>query len=183
MIMTEASNIPIGERAPDFSLPDTQENQPVSLADHAGRPVLVVFMCNHCPYVVHLLDALVGLAHELYAEGIATIAISANDIIRYPQDAPVKMAELAVAKRFGFPYCFDEQQTVARAYGAVCTPDIFLLDAAHHLYYHGQFDDTRPGSGTAHGSDLREAARLLLRGTPAPTDTRPSVGCSIKWKV
>jgi peroxiredoxin len=183
MVLTESASLPIGSAAPNFTLPDTRNNQPVTLADLAGQPVLVVFMCNHCPYVVHVIDPLVSLAHELADQGVATITISANDISRYPQDGPLKMAELAAAKGFGFPYCFDEQQSVARAYGAVCTPDIFLLDADHRLFYHGQFDDTRPGNGTAHGADLREAARRLLQGESAPTETRPSVGCSIKWKT
>lgn len=180
--MTESINLPLGTTAPDFTLPDTRSNLPVSLADHAQRSVLIVFMCNHCPYVVHLLDELVLLADEAAQSNVDTIAISANDVTRYPQDSPEKMAELARLKGFSFPYCFDESQTVARAYGAVCTPDIFLFDASHQLYYHGQFDNTRPGQGTAHGADLRSAIQSLVQGMPAPLDTKPSVGCSIKWK-
>jgi len=139
-------------------------------------------MCNHCPYVVHLVDALVDLAHELAESGIATVTISSNDSASYPQDGPDKMASLAKQKGFRFPYCFDETQEIAKAYDAVCTPDIFLFDQQHGLYYRGQFDDTRPGSGVAHGGDLKAAAEALLAGEPAPENTRPSVGCSIKWK-
>ncbi len=182
MVKTESVNMPLGATAPAFTLPDTRSNLPVSLADHADRSVLIVFMCNHCPYVVHLLDELVSLAHEAARDNVATIAISANDVTRYPQDGPDKMAELAERKGFDFPYCFDESQAVARAYGAVCTPDIFLFDADHRLYYHGQFDNTRPGQGQAHGADLHSAIKSLVQGQAAPADTKPSVGCSIKWK-
>ena len=182
MVKTESINMPLGASAPAFTLPDTRCNLPVSLAEHAGRSVLIVFMCNHCPYVVHLLDELVSLAHEAARDNVDTIAISANDVTRYPQDGPDKMADLAERKGFDFPYCFDESQTVARAYGAVCTPDIFLFDADHRLYYHGQFDNTRPGQGRAHGADLRSGIQSLVRGMPAPVDIKPSVGCSIKWK-
>ncbi len=183
MVLTESTNMPIGAKAPDFLLPDTRNGQPVSLADHAGRPLLLVFMCNHCPYVVHLLEALTASAHEFADSGIATVTISANDVERYPQDGPDKMAALALTHGFRFPYCHDETQQVAKAYNAVCTPDIFLFDTEHRLYYHGQFDDTRPNRGQAHGQDLKRAAAMLLDGKPAPTDVRPSVGCSIKWKT
>ncbi len=171
--MTESINLPLGTSAPDFTLPDTRNNLPVSLAEHTGRSVLIVFMCNHCPYVVHLLDELVSLANEAARNNVDTIAISANDVTRYPQDSPEKMAELANRKDFNFPYCFDESQTVARAYGAVCTPDIFLFDAGHRLYYHGQFDNTRPGQGSAHGADLRSAIQSLVQGMPAPPTRNP----------
>ena len=182
MVLTESTIMPTGAKAPDFTLPDARNNQPVSLSDYAGKPVLIVFMCNHCPYVVHLVEELAATAHLLADQGIATIAISSNDIANYPQDGPLKMAELATEKGFGFPYCFDEQQSVARAYDAVCTPDIYLFDADHALYYRGQFDDSRPNQGKAHGTDLKNAAKALLEGKAAPTDTHPSVGCSIKWK-
>jgi peroxiredoxin len=182
MALTESTNLSLGAKAPMFTLPDTRSNTPICLADHAGRRVLIVFMCNHCPYVVHILDELVSLAHAAARDDLDTITISANDVTRYTQDAPAKMAELAAHKAFQFPYCFDETQTVARAYGALCTPDIFLFDTEHRLYYHGQFDNTRPGKGQATGADLRRAIQSLLQGQPAPVDTQPSVGCSIKWK-
>ena len=182
MVLTKSTNMAIGAAAPDFTLPDTRNGQSVSLANHAGQAVLVVFMCNHCPYVVHLIDPLVAVAHQFADQGIATITISSNDSLSYPQDAPEKMAELADRKAFQFPYCYDESQSVAKAYDAVCTPDIFLFDQSHALYYHGQFDDTRPGAGQAHGKDLKEAAAAMLAGQAPPTQTQPSVGCSIKWK-
>ena len=114
--------------------------------------------------------------------GVATIAISANDAIQYPADSPDKMALLAATHGFEFPYCYDESQDVAQAYGAVCTPDLFLFDAEHKLYYHGQFDDSRPGQGESTGTDLMQAVTQLLAQQPAPADVQPSVGCSIKWK-
>lgn len=183
MVLTQSTIMPIGAKAPDFTLPDTRNNQPVTLADYAETPVLVVFMCNHCPYVVHLVDELANTANRFGDQGIATVAISSNDITSHPQDGPIKMAELAAQKGFKFPYCYDEQQSVARAYDAVCTPDIYLFDANHTLFYRGQFDDTRPNQGKAHGADLKNAAQALLEGKPAPSDTQPSVGCSIKWKT
>lgn len=182
MALIESGNLPTGSPAPEFLLPDTRNGQTVSLGDFAGQPALIIFMCNHCPYVIHLLDELVRLSDEAATRGVNTIAISANDIVSHPQDNPDKMAQLAEQRSFRFPYCFDETQQVARAYGAVCTPDIFLFDADHRLYYHGQFDDTRPGRGAAHGTDLRQAIDALLNGRPAPTTSSPSVGCSIKWK-
>ena len=183
MAPTESVALPPGRPAPPFTLPDARGNQPVSPNDHAGSPLIVAFICNHCPYVVHILEPFVALAAELAARGVATIAISSNDIAAYPQDGPLEMAALAEAKGFGFPYCFDESQDVARAYEAACTPDLYLFDADHRLYYRGQFDATRPRRGeTATGSDLRAAAEALLAGRAPPTDPPPSVGCSIKWK-
>ncbi len=182
MVLTESSNLAIGSAAPEFTLPDTRDAQDISLSDFQNQPILIVFMCNHCPYVVHLIDALVNTSHHFAQKGIATVCISSNDTAKYPQDGPEKMKALALNKGFEFPYCFDESQSVARAYGAVCTPDIYLFDAQHALYYHGQFDETRPGAGQAHGLDLVNAAASMLAGNPAPEISRPSVGCSIKWK-
>lgn len=183
MVLTESNSMVIGSAAPEFQLPDTRDQQQVSLSDYKNQPILIIFMCNHCPYVIHLLDELAALTQQFASEGIATVAISSNDSVRYPQDSPEKMADLAREKHWQFPYCFDETQTVAKSYGAVCTPDIFLFDASHTLFYQGQFDETRPGHGLAHGADLRNAATLLLEGKPAPSNTKPSVGCSIKWKA
>ena len=165
-----------------FSLPDTRTGRTVSLTEFAGQPVLIAFVCNHCPYVVHLLPVFAQMANSMAAQGVATIAISANDAAQYPADSPDKMAELAVTHNFEFPYCYDESQEVARAYGAVCTPDLFLFDAGHKLFYHGQFDDSRPGQGEATGTDLKQAVTQLLAQQPAPANAKPSVGCSIKWK-
>jgi peroxiredoxin len=182
MVLTESATMAIGSQAPEFTLPDTRDNQRVSLSDYKNRPVLIVFMCNHCPYVVHLIDELTALAHQFATDGIATITISSNDSAKYPQDGPDKMGDLARRGNWQFPYCFDETQEVAKAYGAVCTPDIFLFGADHGLYYQGQFDETRPRQGKAHGGDLKKAAASMLAGEAAPSSTHPSVGCSIKWK-
>ena len=184
MSLTESQSMNVGTSAPRFTLPDTRNNAPVSTSDYDDKPLLIVFMCNHCPYVVHLVDALVEVAHDLAKQGTATVCISSNDTQRYPQDGPEKMAQLAMNKGFDFPYCLDESQDVARAYGAVCTPDIFLFDRSHQLYYHGQFDDTRPGQTiAAHGGDLIQAALAMQADHPPPTNVLPSVGCSIKWKT
>ena len=182
MAKTSSNDMPPGAAAPDFTLPDTRTGQSVSLTDHAGSPLLVLFMCNHCPYVVHIVDELVRLAADFHDRGVKTLAISANDVNSHPADSPENMGKLAADKDFGFPYLFDESQDVARAYGAVCTPDIYVFDADHRLFYRGQFDATRPGQGsTATGDDLRAALAALLAGESAPQPQHPSVGCSIKW--
>ncbi|PID61101.1 MAG: thioredoxin family protein [Gammaproteobacteria bacterium] len=182
MAETPSSALPAGTAAVDFTLPDTRTNLPISLSDYAGQPLVIAFICNHCPFVVHVLDDFVSMTHEVAEKGVATIAISANDIAKYPQDGPVKMAELAADKGFDFPYCFDEAQSVAKAYDAACTPEFYLYDADHRLFYHGRYDDTRPGSGgSANGEDLRGAIAALLAGEAPPTEPRPSIGCNIKW--
>jgi len=182
--LTESTDTPIGSDAPFFSLPEPLTNNIVSLNDFEGSPLLVVFMCNHCPYVVHIVDGLVDAARDFESQGIKTVAISANDISTHPADSPDKMAELARQKGFTFNYLYDETQDVAKAYRAVCTPDLYLFDASHSLYYRGQFDASRPGGNTAvTGRDLRDAATAMLRSDPAPTDPPASVGCSIKWKA
>lgn len=182
MVLTESTIMPLGSKAPQFTLPDTRNDQPVSLSQYADQPVLIAFICNHCPYVVHLLDEFVNCAHQFASQGISTIAISANDAVSYPADSPSNMAALAQLKGFQFPYCYDETQHVAQAFNAVCTPDLYLFDANHTLYYRGQFDKTRPSQGTANGEDLKNAASALLANQRPPDDSRPSVGCSIKWK-
>ena len=182
MALTESSALVLGSPASPFTLPDTRTGNTVTLNDYIGQPILLAFICNHCPYVVHILDAFARAANTMATQGIATISISSNDAAQYPADSPDKMAELAATRGFQFPYCYDESQDVARRYGAVCTPDIFLFDAGHTLYYHGQFDASRPGSGTADGADLTQAVAQLLAHRPAPENTHPSVGCSIKWK-
>lgn len=182
MVTTQASQKDTGSVAVDFSLPDTRNAQMVKLSQFSGQPIVIAFICNHCPYVVHLLDAFTHVAHELAESGIATIAISANDASQYPADSPDNMAKLAMQKGFDFPYCYDESQDVAKAYSAVCTPDLYLYNSVHKLYYRGQFDASRPGQGLADGQDLKRAAMQMLSGAAAPEDTVPSVGCSIKWK-
>lgn len=174
--------VKLGSAAPAFCLPDTRNAQEVTLAQFAGQPLLVAFICNHCPYVVHILEPFVRLAHEFASLNVATVAISANDALKYPADSADNMGRLADESGFAFPYCYDETQQVARAYEAVCTPDLFLYDADHKLYYRGQFDATRPGPTPATGDDLSSAIKQLLQQMPPPSSQQPSVGCSIKWK-
>lgn len=182
MATSGTSDMSPGTPAPEFELPDTRSGHRISLETLLGQPVLIAFICNHCPYVIHLLDELVILTDESAEHGVNSVAISANDPISHPSDSPERMKQLAESRNFQLPYCFDESQQVARDYGALCTPDFFLFDARHRLYYHGQFDSTRPGGKPAHGSDLRQAIDSLLKGLPAPDQPVPSIGCSIKWK-
>jgi peroxiredoxin len=175
----------LGTSAQQFALPDTVSGKTVALADFSSSPALLVtFICNHCPFVKHILDGLVAFARDLGPQGVAIVAISANDPAAYPADAPSEMARLAHAKGFPFPYLYDESQQVAKAYQAICTPDFFLFDRDRRLVYRGQFDGSRPGSAVpVTGSDLRAACAALLRGGPVPAEQRPSVGCSIKWRT
>jgi peroxiredoxin len=178
----QSKMIELGSTAPDFVLTDPT-SAVWGLGKVAGKkPVLVAFICNHCPYVVHIADAFAAFAREYQDKGLAIVAISSNDVRSHPQDAPDKMAEFAKAHGFTFPYLYDEPQDAARAYGAACTPDFFLFDADRKLVYRGQFDDTRPGRGTPTGADLRAAADAVLTGRKPSTEQKPSVGCSIKWK-
>lgn len=172
-----------GDEAPAFHLPDPSGTLH-GHADLAGtRGLLVVFACNHCPYVVHLADRLGELAKIWEADGIGTVAISSNDVGNYPQDSPELMADFARQHDWGFPYLYDESQEVAQAYGAACTPDFFLFDADLRLFYAGQFDDSRPRNGKeADGADLSAAIEALLDGAGAAPAAMPSTGCNIKWK-
>lgn len=172
-----------GDMIPDFNLPDADGNlmSRDGLAGAGG--LLVVFACNHCPFVLHLAEALGDLAREIAEQGIHTVAINSNDVERYPQDGPEQMKAFAAEKRWDFPYLIDESQDTAKAFGAACTPDFFLSDAAGRLFYAGQFDDSRPRSGRdAHGGDLREAVRRMLDGEEPLARPYPSSGCNIKWK-
>jgi peroxiredoxin len=173
----------LGTTAPDFSLPDTA-GRPTSLADFAqAKALLVAFICNHCPFVKHILPAFVDFARQYQPKGLAIAAISANDAAAYPEDAPEKMAEIVRKLRLSFPYLYDESQETARAYRAVCTPDFFLFDATRKLVYRGQFDASSPGRSTpVTGADMRAAVDAVLADQPAPAVQRPSMGCSIKWK-
>jgi peroxiredoxin len=174
----------LGSAAPDFALSDGRGRE-FRLADRdRARPFLIAFICNHCPYVVHILPAFVEFARAYRARGLDVVAISANDPTAYPADAPERMAELAARLDFPFPYLYDATQSVALAYGAICTPDFFLYDAAGSLVYRGQFDDSRPGSALAvTGSSLRLAADAALAGRPPVDGQRASIGCSIKWRA
>ncbi|HSP42498.1 MAG TPA: thioredoxin family protein [Luteolibacter sp.] len=173
----------LGDDAPDFTLPDAT-GQEFTRADCAGSAgLLVVFACNHCPFVIHLAEALGDLAREIADQGVGTVVINSNDTEKYPQDAPAHMPAFADEHGWDFPYLIDASQEVALAYGAACTPDFFLFDAAGKLVYAGQFDDTRPRSDRpVHGGDLREAVRRLASGEEPMPRQYPSSGCSIKWK-
>jgi peroxiredoxin len=174
--------IELGAPAPDFALPDPAGSIH-KLGHFAGAKALVVaFICNHCPYVKHILSEFAAVARDYEERGLAVVAISANDVANYPDDAPARMAEVARAQGFVFPYLHDETQETAKAYGAVCTPDLYLFDANRRLVYHGQFDETRPGRGKADGRDLRAAIEATLAGRAVNAEQAPSVGCSIKWK-
>ena len=172
-----------GDRAPDFSLPDAYGKR-VTRAEAAGAGgLLVIFACNHCPFVVHLADAVGEFAREIAAQGVTTVAINSNDFEKYPQDGPEPMKAFAAERGWDFPYLLDESQQVAKAHDAVCTPDFFLFNNAEKLFYAGQFDDSRPRSGLApHGGDLREAVRRMLGGEQPLARPYPSSGCNIKWK-
>ncbi len=176
-------NLQKGDLAPEFTLPD-YTGEPISLDEATGESgLLVVFGCNHCPFVIHLADALAEFADEIFPEGIETVVINSNDIEKYPQDGPEQMEEFAAKHDWKFPYLLDETQEIAKAYGAACTPDFFLFDGTQRLFYAGQFDETRPKGGKKPtGADLREAVRRLLAGEPPPEKQYPSSGCSIKWK-
>lgn len=175
--------LPLGHTPPDFSLPDPF-GQIHHLRDLAkGRPTVVLFACNHCPYVVHIRDALGKLADDFTKKGVAFVAINSNDARQYPDDAPSRMSAFAKAGGWNFPYLVDESQDVARAWHAACTPDLFVLDAAGKLAYAGQFDSSRPGNGEpVDGRDLRAALEALRAGRPVPSPQKPSLGCNIKWK-
>lgn len=173
----------LGVAAPDFSLPEPATGKIVSRDDFAGKPMLVVFICNHCPYVVHIRQAFMELAKEYQKKGVAVVAINANDVANYPDDSPDKMVEEVKLAGYDFPYLFDETQAVAQAYKAACTPDFFLFDQQHKLFYRGQFDDSRPGNNEpVTGADMRHALDALLQGAESPADQKASMGCNIKWK-
>jgi peroxiredoxin len=182
MVMTASTMLPLGTQAPDFSLPNV-DGQTVSLADLQGKPALVVmFICNHCPFVKHLADALAMFGHEYQQKGAAVVAISSNDVATHPADSPEQMVHEAENRGYAFPYLFDETQEVAQAYKAACTPDFYVFDKNQKLAYRGQFDTSRPGNGQPiTGADLRAAVDAVLAGNDAPEKQIPSIGCNIKW--
>lgn len=184
MSLTPSTMLNLGTRAPDFELPDTVSGEQFSLEDFEdSRALLVIFMCNHCPYVKHIKEALVDLANDYDDEDLGMVAISSNDVNKYPDDSPEKMAEEAETFGYPFPYLFDETQEVAKAYSAACTPDIYLFDENRELVYRGQFDDSRPGNDKpVTGRDLRKAIDLLLEEGKHLEEQSPSMGCNIKWK-
>jgi len=183
MALTPSTMLPLGTLAPNFELPDVVSGNAVSLADFSSKQaLLVMFICRHCPYVVHLRDELAKLGRDYAESALGIVAISSNDAVSYPDDAPKSLAEMATTLGFNFPMCYDESQAVAKAYSAACTPDFFLFDAERKLAYRGQLDDSRPGKGTPDGRDLRAAIDAVLAGTPVPEPQKPSIGCNIKWK-
>jgi peroxiredoxin len=183
MVRTASTMLPLGTPAPDFSLPDTA-GRLVSLSDFRDPPaLLVIFLCNHCPYVKHVAAGLAKLVQEYQSRGVAVVGINANDVANFPDDAPAKMAEEVKSRGYTFPYLYDESQAVAQAYRAACTPDFFVFDRARRLAYRGQMDDSRPESGIpVTGADLRAALDAVLAGKPAAAQQKPSLGCNIKWK-
>lgn len=175
----------LGSLAKPFSLPDvTDQDRLVSLDDFSGKAVLLMFICNHCPYVIHVMPELVELANRAKQKGFAVAAISSNDAQDYPQDGPEPMGTFARQYGFEFPYLYDESQAVAKDYGAACTPDFFVFDSNHRLQYRGQMDDSRPGNGKlVTGADL-QAALDAIRGGRVPDEAQtPSMGCNIKWRA
>jgi peroxiredoxin len=185
MVAVNSTMLPLGAKAPDFRLPDTNGKNVVSLSDFkSANALLVIFMCNHCPYVKHIRSGLAQLARDYVPRGVAMVGISSNDVANYPADSPAKMADEAKAAAYIFPYLYDETQTVAKAYRAACTPDIYLFDKDQRLVYRGQFDDSRPGNNVpVTGKDLRAALEGVLSGKPVPPNQKPSIGCNIKWKL
>lgn len=185
MARTYTNVIPLGFTAPEFSLPEVRSDALVSYKDIRGtKGTVVLFICNHCPYVIHIRPALLELARNYMAKGIGFVAVSSNDVVNYPDDRPELMKQLAEEERFPFPYLYDEAQEVARAYDAACTPDLTVFDANDKAVYRGQFDGSRPGNGIPpSGGDLKEALEALLRGEqPKQEGQIPSMGCNIKWK-
>jgi peroxiredoxin len=184
MAYTESHMLPLGSDAPPFVLPDVVSGDLIRLQDIASdKATVVMFICNHCPYVVHVIPELVRLAEEYLQKGVGFVGISSNDAVHYPQDGPEKMKILAEKVKYPFPYLYDESQNVARAYDAACTPDFYVFDKDLKLNYRGRLDDSKPNSGTPlTGKDLRAALDAILSGQPVPEKQYPSGGCNIKWK-
>lgn len=184
MALAESTMLDLGTKAPSFNLPDVVSGDEKSFVEVKGEHgTLVVFICNHCPYVLYIIEELVQVAKDYADKGIGTLHISSNDVEKYPVDNPDHMQGFAEAHDYTFPYLYDESQEVARAYDAACTPDIYLFDAKDELYYRGRLDANRPGSGKApDGSELRAAIDSMLAKQPAPAKQYPGAGCNIKWK-
>jgi peroxiredoxin len=175
--------LPLDTELPAFSLPDTTRDRVVSSAQYSGRPLVVAFICNHCPFVKHIRSELARFGRYCDENGVGMVAISSNDVVGYPDDSPPNMAKEAREAGYTFPYLYDESQSVARAFHAACTPDFYLFDAAGRLAYRGQFDDSRPGNGIeVSGRDLQAAVAALLAGGRPSAAQKASIGCNIKWK-
>ncbi|UOK42291.1 MULTISPECIES: thioredoxin family protein [Flavobacterium] len=184
MARTPSNMLPLGTMAPEFHLKDTYSSHTYSFADLKGsKGTLVMFICNHCPFVHHVIDEIVRIANDYRVQGLGIIAISSNDVVNYPQDAPELMQDFALQHRFEFPYLYDATQEVAKAYDAACTPDFYLFDNQNKLVYRGQLDDSRPGNGIPlSGSDLRNAIDGVIYNRSINPNQKPSLGCNIKWK-
>lgn len=184
MAQTPSNMLPLGTIAPDFNLRDTNATDFKIFADCKGKKgTVVMFICNHCPFVHHVMDEVIRVVNDYRVQGIGFVAISSNDVVKYPQDAPELMTEFAFENGFEFPYLFDETQEVAKAYDAACTPDFYLFDNQNKLVYRGQLDDSRPGNGIPlSGSDLRSAIDGVVMNRLINPEQKPSIGCNIKWK-
>jgi peroxiredoxin len=185
MSLTPSTMLPLGTSAPGFELPDTISGRTVRLQDFAGKKgLLVIFLCNHCPYVIHVREGLAALGRDYEKKDVGIVAISANDPTTHPDDAPAKLGSESKRLGYRFPVLFDESQAVAKAYKAACTPDFFLFDAKRALVYRGQLDGARPGNNVpVTGTDLRAAIDAVLAGKPVAKDQKPSMGCNIKWRA
>ncbi|MCB0549012.1 MAG: thioredoxin family protein [Phaeodactylibacter sp.] len=184
MALTESNMLELGTKAPEFVLPDTVSGKNISLSDiRSEKATVIMFLCNHCPYVVHVNPEIIRLAREYQEKGVSFVAISSNDAGKYPQDGPEEMKKLAARVGYPFPYLYDERQDVARDYDAACTPDFYVFDGKLRLVYRGRLDRSRPGSGIPlTGEDLRAALDAVLAGEPVAEEQYPSAGCNIKWK-
>jgi len=184
MALKESTMLALGTPMPAFALPDVRTKKMISPETFQEKPVLLVmFICRHCPYVVHVQDELTRLVRDYEGKGLGILGISSNDAIGYPADAPIRLQEMAEQLGWQFPYCYDETQAVAKAFTAACTPDFFVFDQERFLVYRGQLDGSRPGNGKpVNGQDLRAALDMVLGGQPVRNQQRPSAGCNIKWK-
>lgn len=184
MAVTPSKMLPLGTQAPDFLLPDVVTSKNFKLSEQdPSKATVIAFICNHCPYVKHLLPFWVSFVRNYQANGISFVAISSNEVENYPDDSPEKMKELALKEKFTFPYLYDESQSVAKAYQAACTPDFYVFDSQLKCVYRGQFDDSRPKSSVpVSGESLGAALDAILSQTPINSNQKPSVGCNIKWK-
>lgn len=184
MALTPSTMVPLGTPAPDFLLPEVVSGKQLSLKDFSGKKaLLVMFICQHCPYVQHIKDELVRFGQNYLSKDIAIVGISSNDAQNYPDDSPEELKQMALELGFTFPFLYDETQSVAKAYKAACTPDFFLYDQNRKLVYRGQLDDSRPGNGKpVNGQDLRKAIDAVLSNKPVDPHQKPSMGCNIKWK-
>jgi len=184
MARTPSTMVRLGTKAPDFTLPDTVSGKSLSLTNIEGETAtMIMFICNHCPFVKHVNTELVRLADDYKNKGIGFVAISSNDVINHPDDAPGLMTQVAKRLKYPFPYLYDESQETAKAYDAACTPDFFIYDKDLQLVYRGQLDDSRPGNEIpVTGKDIRRALDCIINDQPVPQEQRPSIGCNIKWK-